>query len=92
MVAAPGLLAVSRRRREIDHRVRIAAMEQALELGLPELAAAFDRSSDSSEVVEVAVREVTLKLGLSEEDRDAIRFAVTAGVISGQLLAVVRPR
>jgi hypothetical protein len=77
------------RRTETEHRLRVAVIEQALELGLHRLAEAADRSNDQTELVEVAVAEVRRVLELPEDTADAIRFALTAGVLVGRLAAML---
>lgn len=78
------------RRSEVEHRVRVAVIEQAVGMGLPRFAETADRSSDPGEILETAVAETTRLLGLAEDDQDAVRLAITVGVMVGQLVAVLR--
>jgi hypothetical protein len=80
------------RRRDEEHRVRVAAIEQALEMGLPHLAAAADAEIDGSEMVELAVQDLLRLLELGTEAEDAIRLAVTAGALIGGVVAAARSR
>lgn len=80
---------MNRRAREAEHRVRVAVIEQALTLGLPMFARVADSSEDPTEILEIAIRDVCDLLELDETAADAIRLAVTVGVLVGRLDGVI---